>query len=197
MRNVSASLLQAEEIRRLMEVEGLSQPEVSKRLGIPASTLERWCPRLGIRRDLSKARSGPGNPCWRGGRKMIGGYWYVYSPNHPNRTKQNQVSEHRLAMETKLGRYLDREEVVHHIDGDIQNNALENLEVFSSNAEHLRKDLAGQVPRWSEAGKARIAEGVRLAAAIHRLSKSDDDLHILSIARLPSLVDSSDVDQAS
>ena len=28
------------------------------------------------------------------------------------------VAEHRLVMEAKLGRYLERHEVVHHIDGD-------------------------------------------------------------------------------
>ena len=43
-----------------------------------------------------------------------------------------------------------------------------------------------RVPRWTEDGKARIALAVRKAAAIHRKSKSDEDLRILSTDRPPS-----------
>jgi hypothetical protein len=39
-------------------------------------------------------------------------------------------------MEQHLGRYLTREECVHHVDGDKKNNSLENLQVM------LRSDHA-------------------------------------------------------
>lgn len=45
-------------------------------------------------------------------------------------------AEHRIAAEQKLGRLLFTGEVVHHIDGNKRNNALENLMVFSSQKEH-------------------------------------------------------------
>ena len=64
-------------------------------------------------------------------------------------------------MEQQLGRYLEPEEVVDHIDGDTSNNELSNLRLFSSNAEHLRVTLAGRTPNWSEDGRRRIREGVQ------------------------------------
>lgn len=43
---------------------------------------------------------------------------------------------HRIVAELSIGRELKRGEVVHHIDGNKQNNDPENLMVFSSQAEH-------------------------------------------------------------
>lgn len=39
--------------------------------------------------------------------------------------------QHRIIMETIIGRKLSRNEVVHHIDGDTMNNDLSNLELIS------------------------------------------------------------------
>lgn len=46
-------------------------------------------------------------------------------------------SLHRRTMEDFLGRRLGKDEVVHHINGDKQDNSIENLEVMS-NSEHAR-----------------------------------------------------------
>jgi len=90
---------------------------------------------------------------WQGGVKAVNGYNYARSPDHPNKSKHGgYVAEHRLVMEAHLGRYLTRKEVVDHIDGNRQNNSLENLRVFPSNAEHLRVTLAGKCPNWTEDG---------------------------------------------
>jgi hypothetical protein len=48
------------------------------------------------------------------------------------------VLEHRYVMAEHLGRPLTDEEVVHHRDGDRKNNAIENLELLESNADHAR-----------------------------------------------------------
>ena len=54
------------------------------------------------------------------------------------------VHEHRLVAERKLGRPLASGEVVHHIDGNKQNNSPENLAVLPSQAEHARVHFANE-----------------------------------------------------
>ena len=46
--------------------------------------------------------------------------------------KKHSIMEHRYVMEKSIGRSLYPEETVHHIDGNRQNNAPSNLELFSS-----------------------------------------------------------------
>jgi hypothetical protein len=65
-----------------------------------------------------------------------GKYWYLLLKDHPNAGKQGYVAEHRIVMEKKLGRYLTKLEVVHHIDHDQSNNHIDNLELFSSPGQH-------------------------------------------------------------
>lgn len=62
-------------------------------------------------------------------------------------------------MEAVIGRYLTSEEVVHHKDGNKQNNTPSNLELFMKNADHLAYELKGRVPKWTEAGMDRILAG--------------------------------------
>lgn len=77
------------------------------------------------------------NPAWKGGRKIRkDGYILVYSPDHPF-ASDAYVLEHRLVMEQMIGRYLLPTEVVHHRDENPSNNAPENLQLFSSQAEHI------------------------------------------------------------
>jgi len=47
------------------------------------------------------------------------------------------VAVHRITAEIKLGRPLGEDEIVHHIDGDVTNNELENLQVMT-NPQHSR-----------------------------------------------------------
>jgi hypothetical protein len=65
------------------------------------------------------------------------GYVEVRVPFHPYASRRGRVYEHRLVMERFLGRFLDPSEVVHHIDEDRKHNAIENLMLFPSSAEHL------------------------------------------------------------
>jgi len=46
-----------------------------------------------------------------------GDYNYAVVKNHPNATKYGYVLHHRIVMENHLGRLLNSNEVVHHING--------------------------------------------------------------------------------
>jgi hypothetical protein len=69
-----------------------------------------------------------------------GGYVFVYKPEHPSSRKvppdYGYILEHRMVVEDSLGRRLERNEVVHHIDGNKENNTIDNLVLCNSNAEH-------------------------------------------------------------
>lgn len=64
------------------------------------------------------------------------GYVHILVPDHPNTNMNNYMLEHRLVMEKKLGRLLDDDELVHHINGVRDDNRPENLLILSRKA-HL------------------------------------------------------------
>lgn len=90
------------------------------------------------RRPLEK------NGRWRGGRRIDkDGYVLIKKRDHPNANNCGYVREHRLVMEVVLGRYLRRDELVHHINANKQDNRPENLMVLS-HVEHQRLERIGK-----------------------------------------------------
>jgi hypothetical protein len=175
---VTKQTVDADQLRHWIEVEKLTQREVADRLGVKNQTISKWCRAFGIRAQRRGPRSGPGHPNWKGGRiRDRHGYVLCWTADHPHARKQRRVHgggyvlEHRLVMEKHLGRHLDPKEVVHHKNGVHDDNRIENLELFASNADHLRHELTGRVPNWTEDGKARIRAGVEKAAANRRKSR--------------------------
>jgi len=73
------------------------------------------------------------------GQRNMGGYIYLLLPDHPMSNSDNYYAEHRLIMEKKIGRYLTKHEVVHHLNGIKNDNRIENLELLSSVREHARE----------------------------------------------------------
>lgn len=63
------------------------------------------------------------------------GYVSCYVKTHPHAAKDNYVFEHRLVVEKELGRYLNKNECVHHINGIKTDNRPENLQVMK-HSEH-------------------------------------------------------------
>ena len=85
----------------------------------------------------NKCQTHLGNhPRWNGG-KIISdlGYVLVKAPWHPYNRK-GYYSQHRLIVEANIGRLLEPEEVVHHIDGNKLNNSIDNLSVMTQR-EHM------------------------------------------------------------
>lgn len=69
--------------------------------------------------------------------KITSGYLWFYDPNHCLAYCNGMVYLHRHVASVKIGRWLDSEEHVHHIDGDKTNNCQSNLQIVSS-SEHSK-----------------------------------------------------------
>ena len=81
---------------------------------------------------------GSKNNFWKGGHyKHDKGYVLVHVPKHPS-ANGGYVFQHRLVMEAQLGRYLTKEERVHHINHLREDNRIENLMLFKNHKEHMQ-----------------------------------------------------------
>ena len=159
---------------------GKTQEWIAEQIGVEHQTISKWCNRFGIKCHKTGPRQGPGHPEWKGGKRLDrDGYFLIYSPGHPNARKPSKkyVLEHRLVMEKYVGRYLTSHEVVHHKDGDKRNNHIENLELFEKNSDHLRHELSGKIPKWTQAGRQRTLVGVRQYWSNYRLAKESGECH--------------------
>ena len=112
---------------------------IAKELNISHVVVSRYLEKYEIKkRSKSEQVTGKLSPTWKGGRrKKKDGYIEIYNPNHPNANTRGIVYEHQLVAEKKLGRFLNKGEVVHHIDFNKSNNRADNLIVLTS-SEHTK-----------------------------------------------------------
>lgn len=110
--------------------------------------------------------AGPQHHHWKGGRVQKGQYIVVYAPDHPRAKPQNPyIQEHVLVMEKELGRFLDRDEIVHHRNHIKTDNRPENLEV-KTRAQHISE-------HWAEGRRvAQMASAFETVVCVmgHRIS---------------------------
>lgn len=171
----NSKAVDVEAVRQMVEGEGLRHADVAARVGLSVGYVSTFCKRHGIRSASRGPRRGDQHPDWTGGRFVDSdGYVNLWDPTHPCRKANDYVLEHRAVACTMLGRPLRPGEVVHHKNGVKDDNRPENLEVFSTNAEHLRHELTGRCPAWTPEGRARTLEGVRKANANRRKSGRGD-----------------------
>lgn len=135
-----------EDIPRLYLEEKLSTPQIAKMVGLSVGAvgsilksrgIKLRTPKEGVAVRFPNGAFGEQASNWRGGRRIAGhkGYVRVYAPEHPNAVSKS-VFEHTLVAEQKIGRYLAKDEVVHHINGKKDDNRPENLEVCKR-SEHV------------------------------------------------------------
>ena len=81
--------------------------------------------------------------------KDASGYIQVYCPEHPRSHKKgNKVPEHILVMEQVIGRYITKEETVHHKNGIRDDNRPENLELWASR--HPKGQRISDLLAWAK-----------------------------------------------
>ena len=99
---------------------------------------------------------------------------YLRIDTHPVGAKIRQrTTIHRMLMEEHLGRKLEPWEVVHHIDENKLNNAIENLEVLTVQ-EHMDKHFKGKP--LTRRAKLTLRFQTQQREEIKRLRKANDAL---------------------
>lgn len=114
-------------------LDGWSSLRLSKYYGISKHTILRRLQLAKIERRNIRVR-GPMHPNWITG-KIIDRNGYVKL----NIGGGRRIFEHKFIMEQYLRRKLVRKEEIHHINGNKQDNRIENLELCKDRADHKRK----------------------------------------------------------
>ena len=136
-------LQKVNQIYELFE-SGSSIAEIVKAVGTNRETvrqylLKRYTPkqkRAIVLRNFKQPK-GKNSPNWKGGREITkAGYVRLWI------SRTERVLEHRLIMEKHLGRKLNRDEVIHHINGNNADNRLANLELTTYSENIRRHNLA-------------------------------------------------------
>lgn len=123
--------VEIDEMKRLSSI-GWSQDAIATKLGTTQITVSRKLIAAGI--SSKRGASGKDHGSWKGGITVTQhGYLQVLVPaDHPMaamRTVTGYILQHRLVMAEKVGRPLGRHETVHHINGIVTDNRIENLQL--------------------------------------------------------------------
>lgn len=134
------------------------------------------CPNCGKKREITKqqmtrskytglctdcnrkSHKGSSNPNWKNGRRLSGGggkYIYQYAPIHPDADSKGYVALPRLVAEKMLGRRLLNSEVIHHLDGNVQNNEGANIIILANQSSHAKLHKCLEKVRAEERAKTK------------------------------------------
>lgn len=124
---------------RMYVTNELSQAEIASMCNVNQSTIHHCMKKLKIISRERDYRSGYKSHRWNGGvSKTTQGYIHIYFPEHPRANIRNYVPEQILVVEKHLGKFLQKEIAIHHINETKDDNRLENLYMFPNESEHQR-----------------------------------------------------------
>ena len=127
---------------KLYVIENKTQVEIAKLLGTSQHVIWKALKNFEIPTRIAAKRDqiGEKNSFWKGGRFLNSskgkgtksyfsdnGYYYIKMPDHPNARKNGYVAEHTFTATEMRGSPLLKNECVHHIDMNKQNNNADNL----------------------------------------------------------------------
>jgi hypothetical protein len=146
----------------------LSNEDLSKIFKRSISSIQHKATRLKLEKDKEvnsiirgKSREGEKSANWNGGKKTTRkGHVLILKKEHPLADKNGYVLEHRYLMCEHLGRILNKNEVVHHINGIKTDNQIENL-IVMTNAEHTILHHTGLKRSNETRNKIKIARNNR------------------------------------
>lgn len=131
------------EMIKNLYLNGKSIENIAKQMNCNFATIYKRLKDMDIPLRLKGFQSMEKNVKWAGGKYQDNlGYVHIYKPEHPMANSSDYVLEHRLIMSEYLGRILERQEVVHHKNGNVTDNKIENLELISSNNKHMQQHHA-------------------------------------------------------
>lgn len=156
-------------MREMYEVHEMAIEDVAIHFDTSRETVRYHLRRAGVvlrgracmtERAKDKQR-GPKHHSWKGGRyKHRSGYYYALARGHPL-SKDGYIYEHRLVMEKHLqdnhpdhpaiaDGFLSRKWVVHHMNGQKDDNRIENLELMERGKHHSWLHFQDEMQRLKE-----------------------------------------------
>ena len=123
-------------LRAIYEDEKLSLNQIAAKAGSTSGNVHSALKCLGIKtrnnKEGVKIRNDRGDKKMPSknitpGKSIRNGYILVHKPEHPYAHQSGYILEHRLIMEKHIGRYIEPDEEIHHINGIKKDNRITNL----------------------------------------------------------------------